>query len=559
MTELLTKAQWEEQRRLATAVLPDVIDQVGLPAVLLPYQQKAVGLLDSVSTQVLFIEKSRRIGMTWGLAAYAVLRAGRQKTAGGMDVLYISYDREMTREFIDACGMWARAFSVAALAEEELLFEDGDHEGDKAIQAFRIPFASGFEIMALSSAPRGLRGKQGVVIIDEAAFVDSLETLIEAAMAFLMWGGQVVVCSTHYGVDNAFNQAIQDVLAGRAPGDHMRIDLDEALEDGLFERISLVKGDAWTPEAEAEWRQSIIDFYKDSADQELFCVPSASSGTWLPSPLIEARMTVARPIIRLELPDDFLHRSDLEQRSLVGPFMEEIEEALGGLDMSLRFALGFDVGRVSDLSVVPLLAIDQKLNRFVALCLEMRKVPYAEQQAAVDLVLQYVRARLVGAAIDATGIGDMIAENLGRKFGIRDDEEGSGLVWSIKLSQDWYRINMPPVKAAFEEDTIALIPDDDHLSDMRVVKIIRGIPRVPDTREGDRGKTRHGDFAIGLALAHYASRMRWVEYGYRGVKPQATQPAGHRKLQRHPNAETDTKRRNWWESPLGAGVRGGGI
>ncbi len=559
MTELLTKEQWEEQRRLATAVMPDVIDQVGLPAVLLPYQQRAVSLLDSVSTQVLFIEKSRRIGLTWGLAAYAVLRAGKQRQAGGMDVMYISYSRDMTREFIDACAMWARAFSIAALAEEELLFEQGDDKGDKAIQAFRIPFASGFEIMALSSAPRGLRGKQGVVIIDEAAFVDSLDTLIEAAMAFLMWGGQVVVCSTHYGVDNDFNLAIQDVLAGRAPGDHMRIDLDQALEEGLFERICLVKGDDWTPEAEATWRQSIIDFYKDSADQELFCVPSTSSGTWLPSPLIEARMTVDRPVIRLDLPDDFLHRVHLEQRSLVAPFMEEIEEALGSLDMSLRYALGFDVGRVADLSVVPLLAIDQKLNRHEALCLEMRKVPYAEQQAAVDLVLQHVQARLVGAAIDATGIGDMIAENLGRKFGIREDEEGSGLVWSIKLSQDWYRINMPPLKAAFEEDTIALIPDDDHMSDVRVVKVIRGIPRVPDTREGDKGKTRHGDFAIGLALAHFASRMRWVEYGYRGAAPQATQPDGTRKLQQRPSNTSDRNRRNWWDSPLGSSVRGGGI
>ena len=557
MTELLTKEQWEEQRRLATAVMPDVIDQVGLPAVLLPYQQRTVSLLDSVSTQVLFIEKSRRIGLTWGLAAYAVLRAGRQKSASGMDVMYISYSREMTREFIDACAMWARAFSIAALAEEELLFEQGDDEGDKAIQAFRIPFASGFEIMALSSAPRGLRGKQGVVIIDEAAFVDSLDTLIEAAMAFLMWGGQVVVCSTHYGVDNSFNQAIQDVLADRAPGEHLRIDLDEALKDGLFERICLVKGDEWTPEAEAAWRQSIIDFYKDSADQELFCVPSASSGTWLPSPLIEARMTVNQPVIRLDLPDDFLHRSPLEQRMLVAPFMEEIEEALGALDMSLRYALGFDVGRVADLSVVPLLSIDQRLNRAEALCLEMRRVPYAEQQAAVDLVLQHVQRRLVGAAIDATGIGDMISENLGRKFGIRADEDSAGLVWSIKLSQDWYRVNMPPLKAAFEEDTIALIPDDDHLSDLRVVKIIRGIPRVPETREGDKGKTRHGDFAVGLALAHFASRMRWVEYGYRGAKPQTSQSSGNGKMRHHVDPDQDSKRRNWWDSPLGAGVRGG--
>lgn len=147
------------------------------------------------------------------MAAYAVLRAGRQKTAGGMDVMYISYSREMTREFVDACAMWARAFDSAAAAVEETLFDQGD--GDKAVNAFRIKFASGFEIMALSSAPRGLRGKQGVVIIDEAAFVDQLQAeLLKAALAFLMWGGQVVVCWTHDGAENPFNQAIQDVFRG---------------------------------------------------------------------------------------------------------------------------------------------------------------------------------------------------------------------------------------------------------------------------------------------------------------------------------------------------------
>ena len=91
MTAPISKAEWERQRVEATSGMPDVIGEVGLPAVLLGYQQRAVSLLDNVSAQVLFIEKSRRIGLTWALAAAAVLRAGKQKKAGGMDVMYISY------------------------------------------------------------------------------------------------------------------------------------------------------------------------------------------------------------------------------------------------------------------------------------------------------------------------------------------------------------------------------------------------------------------------------------------------------------------------------------
>ena len=290
MTAPISREEWERQRLAATEALPDVIDQVGLPAVLLPYQAKVISLLDStaIPTPVLIVEKSRRIGLTWGLAAYAVLRAGREKAAGGMDAMYISYSQEMTREFIDACAMWARAFAIAADASEAFLFADNDETGDRSIQAFRIRFASGFEIIALSSAPRSLRGKQGVVIIDEAAFVDSLAELLKAALAFLMWGGQVVVCSTHDGAENVFNATVQDILAGRSKFKHLRIDFDQALRDGLYQRICLVTGKEWSAEAEAAWRQDIIDFYGDGADEELFCIPSLSSGAWLPAPLIEA-------------------------------------------------------------------------------------------------------------------------------------------------------------------------------------------------------------------------------------------------------------------------------
>ncbi len=278
MSMIPTQAEWAEARAAAMSSIPARVQAEGLPSVLLPYQAEAVRLLDSVGVEALFVEKSRRIGLTWGLGAYAVLRAARQKAHGGMDVMYISYSREMTREFIDVCAMWARAFDSAASAVEETLFDQGDD--GKAINAFRIKFASGFEIMALSSSPRGMRGKQGVVIIDEAAFVDDLGALLKSAMAFLMWGGQVVVCSTHEGVDNPFNVEIQDILAGRSPYAHMRIDLDQALEQGLYKRIALVTGKDWTPAAEAAWRQKILDFYRDNADEELYCIPSASTPTW---------------------------------------------------------------------------------------------------------------------------------------------------------------------------------------------------------------------------------------------------------------------------------------
>lgn len=548
MTAPISAKDWERQRAEAIASMPAVIAEVGLPKVLLPYQARGVALLDS-GAQVLFVEKSRRIGYTWGLAAYAVLRAGRQRSAKGMDVMYISYAREMTREFVDACAMWARAFSIAAGAAEEVLFEHGD--GDKAINAFRIKFASGFEIMALSSAPRSLRGKQGCVIIDEAAMVDDLGALLKSAMAFTMWGGQVVVCSTHLGAENRFNTEIQDILAGRSPRyHHLRIDFDEALREGFYQRVCLVRGLTWTPEAEAEYRQGVLDFYKDNADEELYCIPSLSSGAWLSAPLIEARMTVETPVLRLELPKDYLFRSKLEQEALMAPFLSELAKQLAALDLSPHFAFGSDFARHVDLTTGSLLAIEAALKRREVLAYELRNVPGDEQKLIARTILDHVRHRLVGAAFDATGMGWTVAEDMGRLFGLREDPEGSGLIMAVKFSEEWYRLQMPPLKAAFEDDAIALIKDAEHLVDVRSVKVVRGIARVPPLREGETGKKRHGDHAIALALAHYASRLRWSEYGYRAA---STEPVGLR-----PERDDDPRSRGaWWRQPLGAGLRGG--
>ena len=153
------------------------------PVVLLPYQQRWV----SDPADVAVWEKSRRIGASWCDASDSVLTAA---PADGMDVLYIGYSEDMTREYIDDCAMWSRAFNRAAGEMEEVMFDDTDEAGDiRQIKAFRIDYASGFKILALSSRPRSIRGKQGKVTIDEAAFYDDLPALLKAALAMLIWGG----------------------------------------------------------------------------------------------------------------------------------------------------------------------------------------------------------------------------------------------------------------------------------------------------------------------------------------------------------------------------------
>lgn len=242
---------------------------------LLRYQQSGMSrMLSSVS--LLVIEKSRRIGLTWAVAAFAALTAAAQPSAGGDNCWYMGYDMEMAREFIEVCAMWARAFGIAAEEVDQEVLSDGESE----VLAFRIRFASGFKIVALPSVPRAIRGKQGKVLIDEAAFHKNIAETLKAAIALLMWGGQVIVWSTHDGVDNPFNLLIDDIRSGRKKGEVLTIDFDTAIGDGLYERIALIaeiKGRAILPKD--EWIADIFDTYGDAADEELRCIPSAGSGS----------------------------------------------------------------------------------------------------------------------------------------------------------------------------------------------------------------------------------------------------------------------------------------
>src|SRR5271156_3504944 len=194
--------------------------------ILLPYEIR--WLADETPIKV--AEKSRRIGLTWTEAAVSALAAS---TGKGMDTWYLGYNQDMAPEFVQTPAPSARQFNKAARAIEEVAIDDERRD----LLAYRIRFSSGHKIVALSSRPSNLRGKQGRAVIDEAAFHDDLKGLLKAALAFTMWGGCVRVISTHNGADSPFNELINDIRAGRRPYSLHRITIDQALADGLYQRI----------------------------------------------------------------------------------------------------------------------------------------------------------------------------------------------------------------------------------------------------------------------------------------------------------------------------------
>lgn len=481
---------------LLSPVVPDTTT-TDAPVALMPYQQRWVA--DTSPLKV--IEKSRRTGITWAEASDDVLTAASAASAGGMNVYYIAYNQDMTIEYIQACAMWARAFNYAAGAIEEGFWEED--EDDRHIKTYTIKFPeSGFRVVALSSRPSNLRGRQGIIVIDEAAFHDQLDELLKAAMAMLIWGGKVRVISTHNGTSNPFNTLINDIRAERQGGSVQRIDFKSAVAEGLYRRVCLRTGRDWLSDEEAAWMASVYKFYGAGAAEELDCVPSDSGGAWLSRALIELRMSSTTPVLRLKCPQGYELKPDAERFSDTQEWLEKnLKPLLDALPSGAQSYLGRDFGRSGDLSIDYPLIQQENLTLRIPFVLELRNVPF-KQQEQISWYLMDGLPRLMGAAFDARGNGAYLAEYAMQRYGV-------SRVQRVMLSEGWYRDNMPPVKAALEDGTIIDLPkDEDTLNDLRAVEVVRGVPRVPESRSKAKadGGQRHGDAAIALALAHFASR-----------------------------------------------------
>ena len=455
--------------------------------VLLPYQQAWV----ADQAEVKFIEKSRRVGISWAEASDAALHAAKTK---GSDVWYIGYNKEMAEEFISDVAFWARNYALAASKMEEFVFVDEY----KDILAYKVRFASGHTVTALSSRPTNLRGKKGRLIIDEAAFHDDLAGLLKAGLAFLVWGGSVRVISTHFGEDNDFNSLVQDIRAGRKPYSLHRVDFDDALHDGLYRRICQVLGRTWSKQAEAAWRQQMVEAYGDDADEELFCIPSSSTGIYLSTSLIEACMSPGLPVLRWAVKDEFTLLPDQEREAEAKAWLEaNVKSILESLDSRRRSFFGLDFARTGDLTVLIALLEKQNLTYDAALYLEMANMPFNQQEQALFYIGNRL-PRLSGGALDARGNGQFLAERAVQQW-------GPDRIEAVMLSEAWYRANMPRYKAAFEDRSIRLAKDADILADHRAFQMVRGVARLSEKRtRGADKRQRHGDAGIAGALAWYA-------------------------------------------------------
>ena len=455
-------------------------------------------------------EKGRRTGITFAEAIDDALIAAKAKSDGGQNIFYIGDTKDKGREFLGYCAHTLRTVCAELASIDEFVFRDQRDDGSsRDISGYRIICASGNRIEGLSSRPENIRGLQGIVVIDEAAFHKDVRAVVDAVNALLVWGGQIRIISTHNGVLNPFNELIREALAGKNPFSVHHIPFTAAVTNGLFKRVCMVNGKTWSPEAEVKWEAKIRAAYgtRDAAmKQELDCIASEQEGAALTRVQIEACMIDA-PIVRWHCTDAFKNLPGETRKSAAKEWFEaNVRPHLATLDLFIGHVLGQDFARKADVSAIKVLELSRDLVRRSRLLVEMRNVPFDQQRQILFWIIDSL-PNFSGAALDGTGNGAYLAEVAQQQYG--------EIVHDIKLSTEWYRVNAIPYIEAFADGTVMIPRHEDCLRDHQSLTYVNGICKVPDdTRfKGADGLDRHGDTAIAGMLAYFVSRNAVTVWG----------------------------------------------
>ncbi|SLN47869.1 hypothetical protein PSA7680_02458 [Pseudoruegeria aquimaris] len=463
-------------------------------------------------------EKGRRTGVTFAEALDSTLIAAASRAAGGDHTWYIGDTKDKGLEFISVCARFAKSIARELVDIEEFLFEDKQPDGtSRFINSYRIRFASGFQIAALSSNPANIRGLQGRVVIDEAAFHRNVAAVIDACNALLIWGGVIRIISTHNGALNPFNELIKETREGRYDYRIHRITFDDAVQNGLYERVCLIRGWEATPEGKRDWYARVRRSYGTRVEamrEELDAIPREGEGVLLPLAWIEAASRADYVVKRWEAPSTgFLDLPEQYRRAEMLDWLErELAPVIKTFTPELGpFALGEDFGMRQDRTSFVIGYTAQDLSRHVPLIVELRQCPYDQQKQALYWIVDRL-PRFQKGILDANGNGMALAQEARQKF-------GPDMITELIATDAWHREFTPGFRSAFEDRTIFIPADRDVRDDLRQITMIGGVGKVPrDVRtKGTDGGKRHADTAVALMNFYAATQAESFDYGYRAA------------------------------------------
>lgn len=408
-------------------------------------------------------EKSRRIGATFSTSYRCFQKCLRRKR--GFVQWVSSRDLLTAQEFIrDYIARWCGAANIVARG---MYGETAEVVGDGDVKAFVVEFPTGCRIVSLASTPEVFAGKGGDVLLDEVDLHKDAGKLVDMATPCITWGGQLEAVSA-YAVDGSPDTPFARMVAAAKHGGNPmhaslhRTTLDDAIADGLVEKISEVTGRTVTREAfRAELRARCRT--EAAWQSQYLCNPQDEGGALLGYNLIAT----------CEAAESALQAARIAE----GPCY-----------------LGADIGRDHDLTVLWVLRRMGDVLWTVDVTV-LEKTPFRAQLQEISRLMRTWNVRR--ACIDATGIGRMLAEEARRIHGTRVEE--------VKFTQEVKEDLLLPLQRDFQDRGVRVPATDEIREDLhkiRQVKTASGNVRL----DADSDQGGHADRAIALALAAHATR-----------------------------------------------------
>ena len=384
---------------------------------------------------------SRQTGKTFTTTLEAVLDVLEAEAAGRIrrwTILSISRDRAL--DAMDAgVKLHLRAFGQAFEALDQLM------NYDELAHIVRLP--GGSYIRAVSAMPRTARGISENLILDEFAHHKDNRAIWKAAMPIISRPDlKVRVISTPNGVGDMFHQIMTDGLGGLFSR-HV-VTIHDAVADGLPRDIEELRRAAGSAET---WAQEYECQFLDS-----------TASAWLTYELIAACQS-----------DD----AGVPEGYAGGPCY-----------------VGMDIAARGDLTVIAVLeAVGDVL--WCRELLALHATSFAAQLAELDRVMR--QYRVIRAAIDQTGLGEMPVEDARRRHGSYRVE---GVLFTPARKLDL----AVALKGRMEDRRIRIPPGQAIVDDLRLVRAEvgpAGIPRLIAERQAGSHADRFWALALACAAA----------------------------------------------------------
>ena len=417
---------------------PGRAEVVSAPIRLLPYQRRWVE--DRASLKM--VVKARQIGYSFAATLQALLRCLERKTTW----IFLSKGErqskllmEKVQEHIQSCGIVAQAF-------ESSFFEGASQ---KQLEV-RLP--NGSVIYGLPSNPDTARGYSGNVTLDEFAFHADAAKIYSALFPTITRGYSLEVISTPNGQQGKFYELAKAAgLTESAIGDLRLVnekspitnhqspmaqwsghwcDVYEAVRQGLKINIELLRA---ASDDESTFQQEFCCQFVSTAENffppELLAACLSAEATVEMQWTVDSDKCLEKPFINhyplttnhCFLGIDIGRHHDrtvfwLDEVTAIGGHPEQREGSASVIGNSRSLGpLGMTAGERQQEAGEPL-AIARMVRT-------LDRTPFAEQLECARELLRLERedgSPLVRrAAIDATGIGAMLAETLAAEFGPR--------------------------------------------------------------------------------------------------------------------------------------------